>query len=215
VGRGRALTGVIFDCDGTLVDSEPLSGEAWRRAVAPYGYTITDADLEACLGIPYARTHAYMSERVALPDAETLWPALSKELFELIDTELRPFEDAITAVRELRARDVRIAVASSSVRERLDRTLARAGLTFETTIAGDEVEHGKPAPDMFLLVAERLGAAPEDCIAIEDSPTGVQAAVAAGMRTIAVSRVPGAEAALAAAHVVVDSLTADGILDAA
>jgi HAD superfamily hydrolase (TIGR01509 family) len=211
VGRGRALTGVIFDCDGTLVDSEPLSGEAWRRAVAPYGYEITDSDLEACLGIPYGRTHAYMAERVALPDAETLWPALSNELFELIDTQLKPFDDAIAAVRDLQDRGVEIAVASSSVRERLDRTLARAGLAFETTIAGDEVEHGKPAPDMFLLAAEKLGVTPERCVVVEDSPPGVAAGRAAGMPTLGVRR--NSRVDLSGATRVVDRVSADAILD--
>ena len=211
MGRGRALTGVIFDCDGTLVDSEPLSGEAWRRAVAPYGYEITDSDLEACLGIPYARTHAYMSERVALPDPEALWPALSKELFALIDTQLEPFDDAITAAQELNARGLRIAVASSSVRERLDRTLARAGLSFETTIAGDEVEHGKPAPDMFLLAAEKLGVTPDKCVVVEDSPPGVAAGRAAGMPTLGVRR--DSRVDLSGATRVVDHVSAGAILD--
>ena len=76
VGRGDALTrGVIFDCDGTLVDSEPLSGEAWRRIRAPYGYEITDADIEAFVGLPYARTHAYFSERAPLPEPELSGPS--------------------------------------------------------------------------------------------------------------------------------------------
>src|SRR3954452_5058008 len=76
--RLRALpaTGVIFDCDGTLVDSEPLAGRAWKATVAPYGYTVTDEDLAACMGRPYAKTHAYLSERVALPEAAAVWPPL-------------------------------------------------------------------------------------------------------------------------------------------
>ena len=105
---------------------------------------------------PYARTHAYLAERAAIPAAPALWPELSRELFALIDARLVPFADAVDAVRELRERGVRVAVASSSPRERLDRTLARAGLEFGITIAGDEVEHGKPAPDMFLHAAARL-----------------------------------------------------------
>jgi HAD superfamily hydrolase (TIGR01509 family) len=212
VGRSHALTGVVFDCDGTLVDSEPLAGEAWRRTVAPYGYTVTDEDLAACIGIPYARTHAYLAGRVALPDAAALWPDLSRELFALIDARLVPFDDAVEALAALRARGVAVAVASSSPRERLDRTLARAGLEFATTIAGDEVEHGKPAPDMFLLAAERLGVEPARCVVVEDSPPGVAAGVAAGMPTLGVCRVPGTEATLAAADRVVDRVSAGAIL---
>jgi HAD superfamily hydrolase (TIGR01509 family) len=206
------VTAVIFDCDGTLVDSEPLAGRAWRRTVAPYGYEVTDADLEACMGIPYARTHAYLSERAALPDAATFWPRLREELFGLIDAELVPFADAVAAADELRARGVALAVASSSPRERLDRTLARAGLSFPVSVAGDEVEHGKPAPDMFLTAAARLGAEAARTVVVEDSNPGVEAGRAAGMPTLGVRRAPHT-VALAAADRVVERITADAILE--
>jgi len=210
VGRGGALTGVIFDCDGTLVDSEPLSGETWRRVTQPFGYEITDEDLAEVVGFPYVRTHAFFASRVALPAPEALLPELNRVLFALIDERLEVFADAVTAVEELRAQGVRIAVASSSVRERLDRTLAHAGLAFEVTIAGDEVEHGKPAPDMFLLAAQRLELPPEACVVVEDSPPGVAAGLAAGMPTLGVRRVPGID--LSAATRVVDAVSPDDIL---
>jgi HAD superfamily hydrolase (TIGR01509 family) len=203
-------TAVIFDCDGTLVDSEPLAGRAWKATVAPYGYEVTDADLEACMGIPYARTHAYLSARAELPGAAALWPELRRALFALIDAELAPFPDAVQALAELRERGVRLAVASSSPRERLDRTLARAGLSFRVTVAGDEVEHGKPAPDMFLAAAERLDVAPERCVVVEDSGPGVAAGRAAGMPTLGVRRVGHAD--LSDADAVVEILTASAIL---
>jgi HAD superfamily hydrolase (TIGR01509 family) len=211
------VTAVIFDCDGTLVDSEPLARTAWEHALAPYDYVVTAADVDACIGLPFPRVHAYFAERVALPGADAMWTTFSAELFTLIDTQLVPFEDAIAAARELRARGVPVAVASSSPRERLHRTLGRAGLlkAFDVTVAGDEVAHGKPAPDMFLLAAERLGVDPASCVVIEDSPPGVQAGVAAGMVTLAVCRVPGTEASLAAADRVVDTVSADAILEAA
>jgi HAD superfamily hydrolase (TIGR01509 family) len=211
------MTAVIFDCDGTLVDSEPLARVAWERALAPHGYRLTDEDAEACLGLPYPRVHAFFAERVALPRREAFWEEFSGELFALIDRELAPFQDAIDAARELHARGVPVAVASSSPRERLHRTLGRAGLldAFDVMVAGDEVEHGKPAPDMFLLAAERLGVPAGECIVVEDSPQGVQAGLAAGMVTLAVCRVPGTEASLAAADRILDSVTADAILQAA
>jgi HAD superfamily hydrolase (TIGR01509 family) len=202
---------VIFDCDGTLVDSEPLAWRAWRTAIAPYGYTVTDEDLALCTGTPYVRTHAYLAERVPeLPSAEEVWPVLRDELFELIAAELRPFEDARAAVDELRARGVPLAVASSSPRERLDRTLEAAGYAFAVTVAGDEVEHGKPAPDMFLLAARELDVAPERCVVVEDSGPGVAAGVAAGMPTLGIRR--DAHADLSAADRVVDTLSAPAIL---
>ena len=114
---------------------------------------------------------------------------------------------------ELHERGVPLAVASSSPRARLDRTLARTGLAdaFAATVAGDEVARGKPAPDMFLAVAEALGVGPDDCTAVEDSGPGVAAALAAGMYTIGIARFDdGPE--VAAADVVLDELSADAVL---
>jgi HAD superfamily hydrolase (TIGR01509 family) len=203
--------GVIFDCDGTLVDSEPLAGAAWRAAVARYGYEVTGADLATCLGSPYARTHAYFSERARLPAADAFWPEVSGELYALIDARLEPFDDALDTLAELRARGVPVAVASSSPRERLDRTLAHVGLTFPVSVAGDEVEHGKPAPDMFLHAAAGLGIAPARCVVVEDSPTGVAAGLAAGMPTLGIQRDGGPP--LDDADRVVDRLSAAAILE--
>lgn len=211
------MTAVIFDCDGTLVDSEPLARLAWERGLERYGYALTDADAEASIGLPYPRVHAYFADRAPLPGADAFWVEFSGDLFALIDSSLVLFEDAVGAVRSLRARGVPVAVASSSPHERLQRTLGRAGLldAFDVVVSGDEVEHGKPAPDMFLLAASRLGVEASACVVIEDSPPGVQAGLAAGMFTLAVCRVPGTEASLAAADRVVDTVTADAILEAA
>lgn len=211
------MTAVIFDCDGTLVDSEPLARLAWERGLERYGYVLTDADAEASIGLPYPRVHAYFADRAPLPGADAFWVEFSGDLFALIDSSLVLFEDAVGAVRALRERGVPVAVASSSPHERLHRTLGRAGLldAFDVVVSGDEVEHGKPAPDMFLLAAARLGVEASACLVIEDSPPGVQAGLAAGMFTLAVCRVPGTEASLAAADRVVDTVSADVILEAA
>ena len=109
---------------------------------------------------------------------------------------------------------MRIAVASSSVRERLDRTLAHAGLAFEVTIAGDEVEHGKPAPDMFLLAAERLGVPPAACVVVEDSPPGV-AAGHRGRDADARASAGCPESTSRRPTRVVETVTADAILELA
>src|SRR5262249_3652094 len=140
---------------------------------------------------------------------------LRKNLFALIDAHLEPFPDAIATVNQLRSERVAIAVASSSVRERLDHTLAGAGLEFDVTIAGDEVEHGKPAPDMFLEAAKRLNVAPECCVVVEDSAPGVAAGRAAGMATLAVCRIPGTEHTLVDAHRIVYTVSAEAILSLA
>ena len=137
-------------------------------------------------------------------------------LFALIDARLEPFADAAETLGALRARGIAVAVASSSARERLAHTLRRAGLedAFDVSVAGDEVEHGKPAPDMFLEAARRLGVEPARCAVVEDSPPGVAAGRAAGMLTVAVARAPGHAAALGDAHRVLDRLTVAALLAA-
>ena len=208
---------VIFDCDGTLVDSEPLARRSWEVLLGALGYTLTDADYASVVGLPYARMHGFFSERVELPGHAVVWADFSRTLFELIETELVTFDDARETVLELHGSGVGLGVASSSPRERLDRTLRRAGLerAFRVTVAGDEVEHGKPAPDMYLAAAAKLGADPEDCVAVEDTAPGVASALAAGMYVVGVGRGEAERALLADAHVVVDRLSAAEVLAAA
>jgi HAD superfamily hydrolase (TIGR01509 family) len=208
---------VVFDCDGTLVDSEPLSRRAWEHELGARGYTVTDEDYAAVLGRTFERTHAYFAQRVELPEVAEFWPFISSTLFQLIDDELVPFDDALETVAALHADGVTVAVASSSPRVRLDRTLLRAGLqaTFDVTVAGDEVVHGKPAPDMYVEAAARLGVAAGDCIAVEDTATGVEAALRAGMKVVGIARSDGDHTLLRDADVVLDRLSAGAVLAAA
>jgi HAD superfamily hydrolase (TIGR01509 family) len=206
---------VIFDCDGTLVDSEPLARRAWQRSLDPHSYSISDEEYADLIGLPFPRVHAYFAARIdGLQEPGAFWEAYSGRLFGLIDAELEPFADALETVRGLCATGVAVAVASSSVRERLDRTLRRAGLAeaFAVSVAGDEVEHGKPAPDMFLAAAARLRAEPARCVVVEDSEPGVAAGLAAGMRTVGVARAAGDAAALAGAHLVLERLSVAAVL---
>jgi HAD superfamily hydrolase (TIGR01509 family) len=204
-----APAAVVFDCDGTLVDSEPLAWRAWRDVLAQHGYELRPEDIELTRGRGWPEIYGHFAGVVpSIGSSEAAWDGFTGNLFALLEAELTPFEDAIGTARELHARGVPIAVASSSPRARLDATLRAAGLhdLFEVTVAGDEVAHGKPAPDLFLAAAERLGVEPADCVAVEDSPPGVASAVAAGMTVVAVARKPEHRADLEP-HLV-DELTA-------
>jgi HAD superfamily hydrolase (TIGR01509 family) len=184
------IKAVVFDCDGVLVDSEPLAARAWAEAIAAYGYSITDGDLEACLGITEDAMHAYLSQHVDLPPYETVIVEVDEIRFELFDAHLRAFPDAVDSVRALALEGIPLAVASSSRRFALDRKLAKFDLAryFDVIVAGDQVVRGKPAPDVYLAAAGGLGIEPKLCLAIEDARNGAESASAAGMRVVVVSR---------------------------
>jgi HAD superfamily hydrolase (TIGR01509 family) len=181
---------VVFDLDGILVDSEPLWAEAIVEALRDLGAAYR-SELE-----PRHRGMK-MGELVPFLLAEhrsSAGPAVFAQ--RLIDAlvarfpRLEPLPGAERALGLARARG-KVALASGSPLEVIRRVLDRFGWLFDAVCSADEVLRGKPAPDVFLLAARRLGAAPADCIAIEDSSNGIRSAKAAGMRVIAVGDAEG------------------------
>ena len=184
---------VVFDCDGVLVDSEPHSAVAWVAALGRYGHRVTAADVAACTGLGYAATYARLAAldpEAPVPPPEQLAPEVLAALAASFDHGLLVFPDAAGCVIALAGEGVPLAVASSSRRDRLDLTLERSGLRryFSVVVAGDEVEHGKPQPDVYLAAAEGLRVPPSECLAVEDTGLGAAAAAAAGMRVIGIAR---------------------------
>lgn len=203
------MTGVVFDVDGVLVDSEPHSRAAWVAVLAAHGRSLTEQDVEACTGFGYGATYAALTSGPGpeVPDPDALWPELVEALGASFDRGLATFSDAVETLERLAFDGVPVAVATASPRARLDLTLDRSGLSrrVQVSAAGDEVEHPKPAPDVYLLAAERLGLEPHRCVAVEDTPTGAQAAIAAGMRVLGVARDPEHAGGLLAAGAAVST----------
>jgi len=201
---------VVFDFDGTLADTEPIALAIWEELLARRGYVAAPEDWRLLVGQNFPSFHDYFSERVTLPPPDDLWAEFSGELFAAFRDRLQPFPDAVETVEALAARRVPMAVASSSPRERLDLAMQLTGFSgiFPTTVAGDEVAAGKPAPDIFEAAAAGLGVAAAACVAVEDSVPGVQSAAAAGMYVVAVARGSRTPGDLAAADVIVDRLAA-------
>lgn len=184
------MNGVIFDFDGVLADSEPLSWGAWAEALAPYGVVIDDADIAACTGTTSRQTHAHFSARAAIPPYPEVLEVVDARRRAAYPTDLHGFADAIEAVRQLAMVGVPMGIASSSSRTNLDLKLATLdlGRYFDVTVAGDEVPNGKPAPDLYQSAIERLGIDAATSVAVEDTAVGADAAAAAGLRTVIVSR---------------------------
>ncbi|WP_369193907.1 HAD family hydrolase [Streptomyces djakartensis] len=185
---------VIFDLDGTLVDSEPNYYEAGRQTLAAHGVPdFTWADHERYVGISTQETVADWKDRYALEaTVEELLAAKNRRYLELARGATRVYPQMRAFVDLLAAEGVPMAVASGSSPEAIAAVLTGTGLDahLHTVVSADEVAHGKPAPDVFLEAARRLGASPADCVVLEDAAPGAAAAHAAGMRCIAVPYVP-------------------------
>ena len=176
--------GLIFDCDGVLVDSEALAAAELEAMFARLGATVpADRIYRDFLGRS-VQTIVQAAARDHALDLAPALPGFSAALAERFRRELHPVPGMARAISGLPGPR---AVASSSAPERLALTL---GLTGLAALFGPHVysatqgRNGKPAPDLFLLAADRLGIAPQDCIVIEDSPAGILAARAAGMRVV-------------------------------
>lgn len=175
----------IFDCDGVLVDSDRISLRIQAEHITALGIPTTYEDcVRDFLGIGMPATRRILEVRLGGPLPAGWEEELDAAVQAAFRRELRTV-DGIEAA--LDAIDVPTCVASSGSQEKMRLTLGLTGLRerFEGRIfSADEVERGKPAPDLFLLAAERMGARPEDCVVVEDSPFGAAAARAAGMRAL-------------------------------
>jgi HAD superfamily hydrolase (TIGR01509 family) len=205
-----SVAAVVFDLDGVLVDSEQVWDDARRELVAERGGVWRDDATRAMMGMSSLEWSQYMHDELGVElDPATISAAVVEKLEQLYRRELPLLPGARDAVRAVSARWP-LGLASSSNREIIDLVLELAGLAdaFAATVSSEEVARGKPAPDVYLEAARRLGVPPDDCAAIEDSTNGLRAAAAAGMTVIAFpnNAFPPTEDALRLAAAVIDSL---------
>jgi HAD superfamily hydrolase (TIGR01509 family) len=180
---------LIFDMDGLLVDSEGLAAMAMDRLLDGRGLSRRPDVHEKLLGRRLVEALAIVRDGYEIDDDVDVLIAQYAELrTEALRGAVRPMPGALEIVERARQSGLTIALATSGMRIHVDISLQETGLAgkFDSETTGDEVIRGKPAPDLFLLAAERIGMAPEDVIVLEDSPLGVEAATNAGMRVIAV-----------------------------
>lgn len=193
---------VIFDCDGVLVDSETLSAEVLSRCFMAEGLARTAQDVietyrgksvPDCVAIAtreLAQLPAWqnMSEAEQQTRGAEFWRHMQLETLEACKRELEPIEGVEAVLKKLQSRAIPFCVASNGKHEKMAVTLVKTGLM--PYVAGnifsfEDVARGKPAPDLFLHAAKTLGVAPAQTLVVEDSLTGIQAALAAGMRPLA------------------------------
>lgn len=184
------IAAVILDMDGLMLDTESIYKQAWQSAATECGYSLDDDFYLTLVGQPNPACEAALLHRFGdnfpIDDFRSRWSALWREQVETSGIPTKP--GLADLVEFLRERQLPIAVATSSDRDYVSLSLRAAKLEgwFDNIVTGDQVANGKPAPDIYLEAAGRLGVAPASCIAIEDSDAGVLAATSAGMITVMV-----------------------------
>ncbi|MEV5730436.1 HAD family hydrolase [Streptomyces pharetrae] len=177
---------VIFDNDGVLVDSEPISNRHLAAYLTELGHPTTYEDsIRDYMGSAMHRIHDLILERTGQRLPEDFDDVFHARVFAAFEQELKAVSGAAEVLEKLAAEEVPYCVASSGSHERIRVGHRAAGLERwfddERIFSSQDVGRGKPAPDLFLYAAQRMGVAPERCAVVEDSPLGVRAAVAAGM----------------------------------
>jgi HAD superfamily hydrolase (TIGR01509 family) len=187
-----ALQAVIFDMDGVLTDSEPLINEAAVSMFRELGLRVFPDDFLPFVGTGEDRYIGGVAEKYQFP---LDLPAAKRRTYELylrlVPAKLSAFPGAIEKAMEFHAAGLQLAVASSADLIKIQANLDQIGLPvawWQAVISAEDVIHKKPAPDIFLAAARRLGIEPARCTVIEDAVNGVQAARAAGMRCVAVAQ---------------------------
>jgi HAD superfamily hydrolase (TIGR01509 family) len=202
-------TAVVFDMDGVLADTEPIYHQAMQLVLQPFGARIDEQQQRDMMGRSIEDTWAYLAAAFNLEGPlDDLIAAYDSELRHQLALVRETLPGVRELIAELRQRTIRVAVASSSLPEWIDALLGGLNLThaFDAAVSARQAAHPKPAPDVYLLAAERLGTDPPSCIAIEDTPTGLASARAAGMLAVQVRAASTAFPPLPEAHIVLDTL---------
>jgi HAD superfamily hydrolase (TIGR01509 family) len=203
--RGHHYDGIIFDCDGVLVDSERITSRVWAGLLTGIGLpTTTEQSLATYLGNSMGRCLEIVTEQLGHRPPDTLLARFYDEVKVALAREVTPVEGIVALLDALDAAGIGYGVASNGEHEKMRTTLGATGLLARfdgRRFSAVDVARPKPAPDLFLHTAEALGFEPVRTIVVEDSPLGVQGAHAAGMTVIGYAELVAPDRLLAAGAV--------------
>jgi len=178
---------IIFDCDGVLVDSEIICSRIFAGMLTELGYKISLEDsIRKFTGMSDKTVRQYILDETSLALPENLTELTNQQILNTLEVELKPL--MLSILKMMKQKNIKICVASSSPRQRVLRSLeiTKQNHYFQDDyiFTSAQVKNGKPAPDLFLFAAKQMGYQPKDCLVIEDSIAGIQAALAANMKVI-------------------------------
>lgn len=183
--------GVLFDMDGVIVDSEELISIAAIQMFAEKGITVTQEDFTPFIGTGEDRYLGGVAEKYNHQlDLEVDKNRTYDIYLEAIKGELKPLDGVVDFIKHCKAKGLKIAVASSADMRKVKGNLAEIGLNhgeFDAVVSGSDIENKKPAPDIFILAAKKIGLTADQCLVIEDAVTGVTAGKAAGSKTLGIT----------------------------
>ncbi len=175
----------LFDCDGTIVDSMPLHYIAWKTSLAEYNCVYEEKLFYAWGGRPIREIIRLLNEMQGLNMPVDAVAEKKEAIYHTLLPQLKAIPEVIEHIHAQHGH-IPFAVVSGSRRASVEGSLGALGLLdkFDTLVCAEDYKHGKPAPDAFLLAAERLGVAPSECLVFEDTELGIEAATAAGMASV-------------------------------
>jgi HAD superfamily hydrolase (TIGR01509 family) len=186
------IEAVIFDMDGVLADSEPLIKASATQMFLEKGYTVEPDDFNPFVGTGELRFIGGVAEKYGIElDLEAAKSRTYEIYLDLVPEHLNPYPGGKELFEECRSRGLKLALASSADRMKIDANLNHIDLApalWDAVVSGEEVTRKKPAPDIFMIAASKLGVAPSACVVIEDAVHGVQAAKSAGMHCVGVAQ---------------------------
>jgi beta-phosphoglucomutase family hydrolase len=198
---------VIFDMDGTLINSTKADFLAWQKLFSFYGKSLTYEEYIPLLGIKSAQV---VKEFLPVKNDEEIQMALTQKLVffheYVAENGIYPVPYADVFLKQIKQLDIPVALATSSRKAKMEMVMTKVNLVtlFDAIVTGGDVKNGKPAPDIFIKAAEKLGVRPQDCIVFEDASNGVKAAKNAFMKCVAISSTQSPES-LREADLVIDS----------
>ncbi|MBQ2696150.1 MAG: HAD-IA family hydrolase [Clostridia bacterium] len=180
----------VFDMDGVLVRSASVTIHAAQLILEEYGITAEPEEFAPFIGAGEARFIGGVAEAHGIPYEPVMKEKLNKKYAEIVGAELPPYPSGKKILETLREQGVKFALASSADMMKIEANLGAAGIPlswFSAIASGEDAERKKPAPDIFLAAAKRLGADPSDCLVVEDAINGIEAARAAGMKVVTIT----------------------------